>query len=166
MTVQPVAVLPDEKDRVFFEADRLLTFINEAADDLDVELPESQYLDMVETVHACPSVVVALAPMNTGIPEALPLGIGQYDDHSLPAWTVNLYADIIRCAAKPGSNGVVPRAILTAQVQQASEDSAVLRGAVAKRIGDRWGHIVASIQFLAPQGDNYATRLLASIALH
>ena len=168
MTVQPVPLvdLPAEKDRVYFEADRLLTLINEAADELEVDLPESQGLDFVETVHTCPSVIVALAPLTTGIPDALPLGIGQLDGHSGPAWTINLYADIVRCAAKPGTNGIVPRATLTAQVQQASEDSAVLRRAADLRLNDRWGHITATIQFLEPRGDNYATRLVAAIAMH
>jgi hypothetical protein len=170
VTVHPVplAQLPAEKDRVYFEADRLLTLINEAGVVLNVDLPESQGLDFVETVHTCPSVIVALAPnMNTGIPEAPTQGIGQYDGHSEPAWTISLYADIVRCAAKPNpTTGIVPRGQLTAQVQQASEDSAVLREAVNRRIKDRWGHVTATIQFLAPQGDNYATRLIASIAMH
>jgi len=169
MTVQPVPLvdLPAEKDRVYFEADRLLTLINEAADELEVDLPESQGLDFAETVHTCPSVIVALAPLNTGIPEAATQGIGQFDGHSGPAWTINLFADIVRCAAKPNaSTGVVPRDVLTAQVQQASEDAAVLMLAVNKRLGDRWGHVVATVQFLAPQGDNYATRLAAAVAVH
>jgi hypothetical protein len=167
--VQPDPPLADEADRVYWEAQRFLECIAIAADEdhLDIALPESQYIDIGDDeVHDCPAVTVMIRNLQPGIPHATPDGIGRFDMHNLPMWTLNMQCDIVRCAAKPSSKGTVPTSDLNAQTQQASRDAAVLREAVGIRVGDFFGEISANITFLSPLGMNYATRLIIGLALH
>jgi hypothetical protein len=172
VTVQPVplASLPAEVDRVWFEADRLLKFINESAVALDQDdtLPSSQYLDITEAVHDCPCVAVTIGNLSLGLPGAPASGIGELAIHTMdPAWTVILTADIVRCAAQPSGGGTVsPKSKLTDQVKQASRDAAVLVRATNQRRGDFWGYLLGGVQFLPPQGTSYSTRLNVQVALH
>lgn len=165
--VQPDPVNPDEIDRIWFEANRLMEFVVQAAADLSVSLPSDHYFDLGEPVHSCPALAIGLATTTTGIPNAPPGGIGEFAVHGLPPmWTLTLVAEIIRCAAKPNSTGVVPRSKSIAQVKQASADTAVLMRAANLRVQDLMGQLSGNIEYLEPQGNAYATRLNLSLPVH
>lgn len=166
MTVPPLE-LPDQIDRCFFEAESILGYIVTIAGELSVEIPETQYVTIGDAVHDCNQVVVSMSQLQTGLPNATSAGLTGFDNCP-PTWSLTLVCDIVRCSPKMSrQTGTLSSEKQSNMARQASADAAVLFQAANRRFEvARWGTLQGTVQFLEPEGANYAVRMNLLVAVH
>lgn len=149
----------------------VLDRVRSVAADLEVELPDRQYVTTGGAVYDCAQVVVSANAITVGIAGAEgPSSIGMHG--VIPGWTCLLELSIVRNAseAMQGRHGTIAPSVndIESDTEVADKDAAILCGAVAALAGPDWdqrGEIPASLQFGDVEGGFTAVVLTATINL-
>jgi hypothetical protein len=162
-------VKAEQKLRLFDEAERFLAKVNDAADELDVTLPDRQYITIGEAVFDCEQVAVTLGAVSIGLPNMPQVGINEIGNCCPPGWSMHLVVDIVRCVPQPVGSGTAPVAAdrMNASAAEFAADTAVLLDATAARMQDNlFGNLAATIQYPPPSGIYGTSRLLLQLGVH
>lgn len=138
---------------VFGLAGLILKGIVDAAFELSVTLPTTQYVTSGTAVHDCEQVVVTAASLRPGAPSAGNISSGLPGAATTApwcenAWSLVLSAEIVRdCAPTPSRSGVVPKPKYTKTLHDfTSPDAAVLMRAIDITAKRSFVNIDASIR--------------------
>lgn len=133
--------------RVYSMANRVLTFITDAALEASVDLPGKQFVTSGQAPEDIESVSVAVISLTTGLPSANIPTISPAEDCS-PTWSAVLELVINRCSPKgTGHLAQISAEKYTDQLRETSIDAGVLMVAIDKLRGDYdiIGNIAASL---------------------
>ena len=150
----------------YTEADKLLSYVLQAAMDASIDLPTRQYVTSGQAVYDCEQVAVTAVAATTGLPVSTTPGGSSLSGACPPGWQLTLELAIVRCCPVPAEDSTPPSAQqLSAHAKVQGGDTHILMAAADSRASERFGNVTCVVSYPPPSGGLAATVARMTVAI-